>query len=878
MSAGVADRLASALAGRYRIERELGAGGMATVFLAHDLRHGRDVAIKVLHPELGAALGSERFLAEIRTTARLQHPHILPLLDSGEADGLLYYVMPYVAGESLRDRLERERQLPVADALRVADEVADALGAAHGHGIVHRDVKPENILLQDGHALVADFGIALAVQQAGGQRMTQTGLSLGTPHYMAPEQAMGEKVIDARADVYALAAVTYEMLTGEPPFTGPTVQAIVAKVMSEPVRPVRVARPSVPEHVDEALQVALEKLPADRYSGVRQFAEALRQEGARPTRGATSRAAATGGRRHGWLVPLLASATLASLLFAAWAYTRGDAERPVTRSYLRFPDAEAPTLDPPSYAIFPDGSAIVYVGPAARGTQVWVKRRAELHATPVGGTEGATATFVSPDGEWIGFSARQKIWKMKVTGGEPVAVADARCASGVCLGEGTFLDDGRVVFAHLADLAITRESGGGAEVLVPSRMISGFAARFPAAVPGRRAVLFTACTIGCRRSDLWVVDVDTRRAERVMENASHPAIAGTGDLVYRDADGRLLAVPFDPQALRPAGTPVTVLEGVAEGASIARDGTLLYAAGVPRAHSDLVLVSRDGTARFVDSTWTGAFTTLALSPDGARIAVSMLESGAEHLWVKSLAGGVPLRLTSGGDQHTSPAWSADGASVRYTRFAPDSNWFEARRADGTGGVQVLQHGRDWVIENVASRDGAWILQREYRRDGRREIYARRATGDTATRLAVRGGGQDVSPALSPDGRWLAYTASDRTPPEVVVVPFPQTERARWLVTSGGSEPTWSPDGTELFFVNDRNELVAATVRAGATFEVSGLRTLFPLAGYRRFPTHRAYEVLPGGSGFLMIRQRGPAVESLVLVDNWFSELRAKVKR
>src|SRR5512135_2759759 len=242
-------RLAAALADRYRIERELGQGGMATVYLAHDLRHDRDVAIKVLHPDLGAALGAERFLSEIRTTARLQHPHILPLLDSGDADGLLYYVMPLVTGETLRPRLTRERQLPLEDAVRIAREVADALGYAHGLGVIHRDIKPENILLQGGHALVADFGIALAVQSAGGQRMTQTGLSLGTPQYMSPEQAMGERGIDARSDIYALGAVTYEMLTGDPPFTGSTVQAIVAKVISAEPEPVTMLRRSTPQPV-----------------------------------------------------------------------------------------------------------------------------------------------------------------------------------------------------------------------------------------------------------------------------------------------------------------------------------------------------------------------------------------------------------------------------------------------------------------------------------------------------------------------------------------------------------------------------------------------------------------------------------------------------
>src|SRR5688572_18109755 len=268
-------RLCAAVSDRYRIERELGAGGMATVYLAQDLRHERDVAIKVLHPELGAALGGERFLAEIRTTARLQDPHIVPLLDSGEASGLLYYVMPYVTGETLRARLERERQLPIDDALRIAREVADALGEAHAHGIVHRDIKPEHILLHGGHALVAAFGIALAVQTAGGHRITQTGLSLGTPQYMSPEQAMGERTIDLRSDIYSLGAVAYEMLVGDPPFGGSTVQAIVAKVLTErPTAPTAI-RDTVPPNVERAVLRALAKLPADRFVSAEKFADAL---------------------------------------------------------------------------------------------------------------------------------------------------------------------------------------------------------------------------------------------------------------------------------------------------------------------------------------------------------------------------------------------------------------------------------------------------------------------------------------------------------------------------------------------------------------------------------------------------------------------------
>src|SRR5437773_7370666 len=262
----VTAQLNAALSDRYEIDREIGAGGMATVYLARDVKHHRHVALKVLNPELGAILGVERFLAEIRVTANLQHPNLLPLFDSGEADGLLFYVMPFVEGESLRARLERENQLPVDEAVRIAVAVANALDYAHGHGVIHRDLKPENILLQHGQPVVADFGIALAVSKAGGARITQTGLSLGTPQYMSPEQATGDRVIDGRADIYSLGAVLYEMLAGEPPHWGKTAQAIIAKLLTDEPRPVTALRRTVPEYVDSAIRCALEKLPADRWS------------------------------------------------------------------------------------------------------------------------------------------------------------------------------------------------------------------------------------------------------------------------------------------------------------------------------------------------------------------------------------------------------------------------------------------------------------------------------------------------------------------------------------------------------------------------------------------------------------------------------------
>jgi len=277
------ERLGSALAGRYAVERELGRGGMATVYLADDLKHRRKVAIKVLRPELGSLLGPERFTREIRVAAGLTHPHILPLHDSGEADGLLFYVMPYVRGESLRQRLSRETQLSIDEAIGIVRQVASALDHAHARGLIHRDIKPENILLHEGQAMVTDFGIALAAGAAPGERLTATGLMVGTPEYMSPEQAAGERALDPRSDVYSLGCVLYEMLAGEPPYTGPTAQAVIAKRFTDPVPAIRRVRPMVPPAVEQALMKALARIPADRFASAAALADALtRSAGGQP--------------------------------------------------------------------------------------------------------------------------------------------------------------------------------------------------------------------------------------------------------------------------------------------------------------------------------------------------------------------------------------------------------------------------------------------------------------------------------------------------------------------------------------------------------------------------------------------------------------------
>jgi eukaryotic-like serine/threonine-protein kinase len=334
-------QLAQALHDRYRLQRELGRGGMATVYLAEDVEHGRLVALKLLHPELAAALGRERFLHEIRVTARLDHPHLLPVLASGEAAGLLWYTMPYVEGESLRDRLKRETQLPVGEALRLVGEVADALDYAHRHGVVHRDIKPENILLAHGHARVADFGIARALESAGGEKLTQSGLAIGTPMYMSPEQASGSGV-DGRSDIYSLGCVLYEMLAGEPPFTGPTPQAVIVRRLFETPRPLAATRERLPAGIDPAVTKALARVPADRFATAAEFAEALAQAGS----AAVLPAARTPGSLAARNQRLLALAALLILIGVAFAASRGFLTR-------RNDPAPAPAAKAASVAVLP---------------------------------------------------------------------------------------------------------------------------------------------------------------------------------------------------------------------------------------------------------------------------------------------------------------------------------------------------------------------------------------------------------------------------------------------------------------------------------------------------------------------------------------------
>jgi serine/threonine-protein kinase len=873
-------QLIASLAGRYRVEREIGRGGMATVYLAHDLRHERRVALKVLNPELGAVLGVERFLAEIRVTANLQHPNLLPLFDSGEADGLLFYVMPYVEGESLRARLEREKQLPIDEAVRIAIAIASALDYAHRHNVIHRDLKPENILLHEGQPLVADFGIALAVSNAGGARVTQTGLSLGTPQYMSPEQATGERGIDSRADIYSLGALTYEMIAGEPPHTGPTAQAIIAKLMTEEPRSLTALRRTVPPHVDDAVQCALEKLPADRPATANTFADALANRTSSRTRdhrAATTRA----GRWHRSALPVVAAVAVLATIVAAWALARLERQpvRPVLRNVILLDslvfDGVLGRLD-----LSPDGSRIVYVGGSQN--QLRLRERSQLQSVSLPGTEGADAPAFSPDGTRIAFFSRNSLNIATVGGGPPITITDSLVGrAGFSWGpDGYLYIDG----SGSTPLARVRpQSGATPAWFTTLDSASGETDHlWPDVLPNGNGVVFTIAHSNVRGmpgARIGLADTRTGR-HTVLLNGLYARYSSSGHLLYVTWNGTLMIVPFDQGSMEIDGEPTAVTDSVRIGVfrgdfALSRTGSLLYATGSRVQQRELVWISRRGEVTAVDPGWQGQFSDPALSPDGKHVGLTNYNEGSRQVWTKELDTGPALKFTIDTEGRF-PSWTPDGRSVAYASYGQKGYRLWQKRADNSAAPERLVDIDQEFTDPQWSSDTQWLVFRtpaEGVRAG--DIYGMRPGVDSAPIPIVMGRFQDSEPALSPDGRWLAYTSFESSESRVYVVPFPNTGTAKWLVSpNGGASPAWSHSGRELFYLDGEDRLVSVTVKADPTFSMGRTQVLFrsplPPAGTGR----RQYEVAPDDSRFLTLRSiGGSASERMIIVDNWFEELR-----
>ena len=812
--AAFGERLAVALRDRYRIERELGAGGMATVYLADDLKHHRPVALKVLRPELAAALGHERFLREIEIAAGLSHPHIVPLYDSGEAGGVLFYVMPYVEGESLRDRLRREKQLPLDDAMALAREVADALSYAHARGVIHRDIKPENILLQSGHAVVADFGIAWAVSAAGGARLTETGVAIGTPAYMSPEQAAGDRDLDGRSDLYALGCVLYEMLAGQPPFTGPTQESVIHQHLAAEPRAITQIRPAVPDDVAGVLQRALAKNPADRFNPVAQFAEALG-----PRRGAA--AAAPRPRRR--IMPAVAAGAVLVVAALAALLLRGGHAQLVVGATTQV------TLDPGleiDAAISPDGSLVAYAaGPPTR-MQIFVRqvsggRTVRLtddttmnHRWPRWSPDGARVAYETGDGTIaavpaLGGAARVLV---RLPRDSMPVVGDVLPILGF-----DWSPDGRTLAyvrtGSAATALIYLQSLGGDP---PTLLATVEQAHSPAWSPDGSLIAVAAGNPFFVFGAKYFANEGQSAIVVVPVHGGSPvvAVAAAADNVaptwLPDGSGLLWVSgregPRDVYRVavtrsgRPRGAPERVTSGLgAFSLSLSRDGRhLAYASLATSSNVWTIDVPGGGpvpasSARPV-TRGNQTVETADVSPDGRWLAFDSNRGGNYDIWKMPVAGGEPVQVTTNPANDFAPAWAPDGHNLSFHSFRNGNRDLFTIAADGTDERQRTSSPAE-ELDAHWSPDGKALVYQEVARD--RDLLRVLELADGSSHDLWQGEYARWSPtggeiaALSPDGLRVGPAAGGASR---LLVPRPDRNSGPYLCT-------WSRDGRTLYYLN-----------------------------------------------------------------------------
>jgi tRNA A-37 threonylcarbamoyl transferase component Bud32 len=871
------ERLAAALADRYRLERELGQGGMATVYLAEDLKHARQVAIKVLRPELAAVIGADRFLREIKTIATLQHPHILGLIDSGEVEGTAYYVMPFVEGESLRDRLNREKQLPVSDAVRLATEVAAALDYAHRHNVIHRDIKPENILLHDGSALVADFGIALAVSSAGGTRMTETGMSLGTPHYMSPEQAMGEREITGRSDVYALGAMTYEMLIGDPPFTGSTAQAIVAKAMTtEPVALIP-QRKSVPPAVEDAVLTALAKLPADRFGSAADFAAALAggttaRAAIRATRSAT---AAAGPWRL--ISGVLGGVTVGLGALALWSFTRAG-----TSSGPAVYDAALPDAAPMSFAastatvsygvslrnlsVSPNGDFAVYAARQGDSTALWYRSLRDATAHLIAGTMGGSGPRVSPDGSQVAFLLGDRVMIIPIAGGTARQLLAAKSTS--ILG---WISPTQLMAADADGNRFNwLDPGGGTprSKAIPRCALGDW-------IPDLRQLIcsfnYVALLIDPESGERWSIRTagSGGKSGEPLAGSAFRILQGRY-VVYLSVDGNLTAARYDP-ATHLAGRPVTLLTGVRREAigegqyDLASNGTLLYGPGVDGSIGRMVSLHRGGEPEPLPME-SAVFQRYDLSRDRRWLAAVVQGALGNELRVYDLRDGQHFTWLSG-EMVRHPLWSQDGDKLLFA--VRDSTTYSILRGAPSSGLRpdtvasmkydaTSPDPLDWHDDHLA------VVQ-----DWGNSIATRFDPGvPHPTFDTVLTGARFIS--LSPNAKLILYQTLEGS--RIVVTTFPSAGR-RWQLASEGVEPLWLSPTEVLYRLGVSWYLARVNAETG---EPVGAPTFW--ARDPRFSDTSGWSNRPSHDGGIIYVQ-GPAETSatyLRVVPGWVRQMKAAV--
>ena len=862
MTADLREQIQTSLGGSYLLERELASGGMSRVFVAHDATLGRKVVVKVLHPELGEGLSVERFRREIKVAAQLQHPHIVPLLASGElGEGLLYYTMPLVEGASLRDRLTREGGLPIPAVVGILRDVASALGYAHRHHVVHRDIKPENILLADGGALVTDFGIAKALTAArtGEQSidgrapstLTVRGTSLGTPAYMAPEQAAGD-VVDHRADLYALGVIGYELLAGRPPFDGRTAQQLLAAHASTRPDPVARHRPTVPRDLAALVMQLLEKQPADRPQSAEQVLSLLEGESRPSARPAPLT-----------LLPwVLAGAAIVTSL--ALFLPRGESltNRAVVASIAAPPGHEL--LGAHDAAFSPDGRQLAFVAIDGQGrAAIWLRALDSSRAVRIDRTDGATWPFWSPDGKSIGYFADRQLRVIEVRGGAPRALCPSTYPSG-----GTWTKDGIIVYSPVLFGPLYRvPAAGGACTALTALRPSEFDHRRPSALPDGR-IMFSSF----RRNAVLVGDATTGKFTEIRRPGRDAQFVAPNWMLFRDdAESPVYAQRFDLRTFQLIGEPQIVVPAVATrpdawGRFAVSPRAIVYSEAPSSGTSRMVMVDR--RSMIIDSIPVpGDAFSFDVSHDGRQIAF-----GGTGIWLYDRVRRVAKRLKAEQvpNQGTiDPTWSpGDSLLVYRTAYAgditlrlyhvatdrSDSLYATGRRApmhiawspDGrTIGVTVRS-------DQVGTYEEAWMY----------------SLGDGRVWKPFEAAGNLQWASWSPDGRWLAYQSDESGATEIYVRSASGHAAPIPVSTAGGECPRWRQDGRSLFYRAPDGAIMEVAVAAGRTIELS--RPIVAVVGAPFASANRSFAVIDNGQHFLAFARGDAPVLTLSL--DWQQKL------
>ena len=849
--AALLDALRIALVDRYDVEREIGRGGMATVFLAQDRKHHRPVALKLLNRELGALLGVDRFLAEIQVMARLQHPNLLPLFDSGEvrpelsSEGdpprFLFYVMPFVAGESLRARLSRERQLPVAEAIAIAVEVAGALDYAHRHGVVHRDLKPENILLHDGHPLVADFGIALALSRAGSSRITQTGILVGTPQYMSPEQVSAEDTIDGRSDIFALACVLYELLTGDPPHTGSSVQAVIARILSDPPRAVRTVRPNVPEPVERALDRALAKLPADRFATAEKFAEALVEDGR--SEGRYGGKATTSPVLRSSRLPFIGVAVVACLLTAAlgwWLGRQSGTPEASWSTFTQLTDAAGVETSP---SLSPDGESFAYASNARGSSDIYVQRVGGRNPVLVAGDSAVDEVWpaYSPDGRQIAYSLKgggifivgatgESTRRITTLGSYPAWSPDGKQV--VFSSEEVETPYNTLGTGRLWTVSV---SGGEPREIGTNRPSSkDFGTYQPAWSPGGGRIAYWANVQGQR--DLETVSASGGTPVKVTDDLAldwAPVWSPDGKYLYFASDRGgamgIWRVALDEASGRTKGNPEPIATGVdvdMDLPHLSRDGsTLIFRSKIESVNPAAVafdpIAGRMGTATLLQHR-SGVLAPTDVSPDGKWLTLVNIPDRRQDLFLMRPDGTGLTRLTDDEARDWSPRFTPDGTALVF--YSNVSGKYDAWsiRLDGSARTQLTDVASGIAFAMLAP-DGKQLVVGRIPTGGMIGAAPWPLTDKTAKELPLTVPGGAMLPTFwSRDGRWLSgYVVSTAGEPIGFGMHDLGSGTTRLLNTDSRTfDLAWLPGGKVAYFTS-KGGLVMQDVVSLQRREITG---------------------------------------------------------